>query len=333
MIDVMSSVLFLAAFDSQLKWCARLRDEFARRGFGWDVVVPDIRSALSIDQISAAGFTCVRSLPWEQMLQAATEADVVISALSGPQNETLSVDLGDRVRADGSAPVLITGWVGVIIENTTAGYLNRCASDVISVNSRGNLQQFRSVAACLGLPADNLLLTGLPLLDSARRPTREGPIRRVLFADQPTVPQRREDRLFLYERLLDYAVHHPDRKVVLKPRHRLDEDTFHRMRHHPESSLAGRALPGNFMIDYTSVTEQLPETDLVLSVSSTACLEAIDHGCRVGLILDLGVHEKLGNHVFVNSGLLRTFRTSSMNPLERSQTTSISALFSKNNSS
>ena len=303
----MSSVLFLAAFDSQLKWCARLRDEFGRRGFDWEVVVPDIRSALSVDQITAAGFTDVRSLPWQHMLQAATQADVVISALSGPQNETLLVDVGDRLRADGCAPVLVTGWVGVIIENATGGYLNRCASDVIAVNSRSDLEQFRTVAGCLGLPADNLLLTGLPLLDSARRPPRDGPIRRVLFADQPTVPQRAEDRHFLYQRLLEYAARHPDREVVLKPRHRLDEDTFHRMRHHPASLLAGRTAPENFMIDYTSVTEQLPYTDLVLTVSSTACLEAIDHGCRVGLILDLGVHEKLGNHVFVSSGLLRTF--------------------------
>ena len=26
-----------------------------------------------------------------------------------------------------------------------------------------------------------------------------------------------------------------------------------------------------------------------------------------GLVLDLGVHERYGNHVFLNSGLLRTF--------------------------
>ena len=37
------SVLFLAAFDSQLKWCARMRDEFRARGFSCDVVVPEVR--------------------------------------------------------------------------------------------------------------------------------------------------------------------------------------------------------------------------------------------------------------------------------------------------
>lgn len=36
-------------------------------------------------------------------------------------------------------------------------------------------------------------------------------------------------------------------------------------------------------------------------------LEAVDHGTRVALVLDLGVHERHGNHVFLDSGLLRTF--------------------------
>ncbi len=206
-----------------------------------------------------------------------------------------------------AGPVVVTGWVGVIIENATGGYLNRCAADVIAVNCQSDLRHFAGVADRLGLPTQNLLLTGLPILSSVRQPLREGPIRRILFADQPTVPRSPDERLFVYRRLIDYAEIHPERHVVLKPRHRLGEDTFHRMRHHPEALLAGQELPVNFTIDYAPVAAQLPTTDLLLTVSSTACLEAIDHGCRVGLVLDLGVHEKLGNHVFLTSGLLRTF--------------------------
>ena len=303
----MRSVLFLAAFDSQLKWCAHLRDEFAARGFGWQVLVPDVRSSLSAEQILAAGFSGVERVSWPETLEAAAKADVVVSALSGPTNDALLADLGRCLTTSRPGPVVVTGWVGVIIENATGGYLNRCASDVITVNSRSDLRHFTRVADQLGLPTDNLLLTGLPILSSTPQPPRAGPIRRVLFADQPTVPRTPQERLFVYERLLAYAEAHPDRDIVLKPRHRLGEDTFHRMRHHPEALLAGRELPANFTIDHAPVAAQLPTTDLVLTVSSTACLEAIDHGCRVGLVLDLGLHEKLGNHVFLNSGLLRTF--------------------------
>ncbi len=36
-------------------------------------------------------------------------------------------------------------------------------------------------------------------------------------------------------------------------------------------------------------------------------LTTVGSGCRVGLVIDLGVHERYGNHVFLASGLLRTF--------------------------
>jgi hypothetical protein len=79
------------------------------------------------------------------------------------------------------------------------------------------------------------------------------------------------------------------------------------MRFHPEVLLGGQQLPPNFRIDYTPVATLLPSVDLLVTVSSTACLEALDHGCRVALLLDLGVHERHGNHVFLGSGLLRTW--------------------------
>lgn len=301
------TVLFLAAFDSQLKWCGLLRDELARRDFDWRVVVPDVRSSLSSEQIAAAGFDAVQQLNWADTLAAALAADVVVSGLSGPTNESLLADLDARLGERGTPPVIVTGWVGVIIENRTAGYLNRCAADVVATNSHSDLAHFSRVAERLGLPTDNLLLTGLPILVGEGRAVRDGPIRRVVFADQPTVPRGADDRRYLYDRLLDYARAHPERQVRLRPRHRLGEDTFHRMRHHPESLLADVDQPVNFGIAHTPISQLLASTDLLLTISSTACLEALEAGCRVALPLDLGVHEKLGNHVFLDSGLLRTF--------------------------
>ena len=304
-MDIPRTVVFLAGFDSQLKWCARLRDEFVRRGFTARVVVPQARSALSEQQIRDAGFDRVEVLDGPGLLAAVRSSDVAVSALAGPANRSLSFALAE-LEPDGPGPVLVTGWVGVIIEKIIAGYLDRCGSDLVAVNSVPDLAQFRHAAGQLGLPADNLLLAGLPMLHRAT-PPRGGPIRRVLFADQPTVPTSASERTFVYHALIEYAETHPDREVVLKPRHRPDEGTYHRMRHHPEQLLAGVDRPPNFAIDYTPIVEALPATDLLLTMSSTACLEALDHGCRVGLVLDLGVHERYGNHVFIDSGLLRTF--------------------------
>ena len=119
--------------------------------------------------------------------------------------------------------------------------------------------------------------------------------------------QTREDRLYIYQRLLTYARTHPDRQVVLKPRHRIGEDTFHRMKFHPEVLLSGVRRPPNFSIDYTPISHRLADLDLMLTVSSTAALEAVGAGVRTAFIADLDVREQLGNHIFLDSGLLRTF--------------------------
>lgn len=302
------NALFIAAFDSQLKWCGRIRDEFAGRGYECRVVVPDVRSALSAQQIADAGFDRVDSMSWSDLLDVAVISDVVVCGLSGPITKGFSVELADRRRAAGVVgPVLITGWVGVIIEKITAGYLDRCGSDIVAVNSVADFDHFTTVGSRLGLPPDNLVLTGLPFLSPRPQPQRTGPIRRVLFADQPTVPGREVERRYVYQKLVDYAYEHPDREVILKPRHRPGEDTFHKMLYHPEAVLAGIEQPHNFKIDYTPIGDVLDSIDLMITMSSTACLEALDRGCRVALVLDLGVHERYGNQVFLDSGLLRTF--------------------------
>lgn len=301
------SALLIAAFDSQLKWCAGIRDELESRGFSCRVVVPDTRSALSARQIRDAGFDGVEHVDWSTLVASAIDSDVVVCSLAGPMTHRLSVDLA-RALPDGAVgPVLVSGWVGIIIEKITAGYLDRSGTDVVAVNSSTDLEHFRRTADALGMPADNLVLSGLPFLSADPAPQREGPIMSVLFADQPTVPREPAERLHVYRRLIAYARRHPERDVVLKPRHRPGEDTFHRMAHHPEDLLAGEDRPAGFRIDYTPIAEVLPRTDLMLTMSSTACLEAVDHGCRVALVLDLGVHERYGNHVFLDSGLLRSF--------------------------
>ena len=74
----------IAAFDSQLKWVAGIRDELVTRGFDCRVVVPEVRSALSAGQIAAAGFEAVESVGWAELLERAVASDVVICGLSGP---------------------------------------------------------------------------------------------------------------------------------------------------------------------------------------------------------------------------------------------------------
>lgn len=304
-------VLLIVAYDSQLKWARLLGERFTESGWTADYVAPsDIRSALSEEQIRAVGMTHIVRKPWDEIVRTSAESDAVVLGVQGPLVEQYSHDLDRYLTKTGhtAAPVVVAGWVGVIIEKETAGYLDRCCADVIAVNSRTDLARFTQVADRLGLPQSGLMLSGLPLLPPRSAPMAQGPVRTVVFADQPTVPASRDDRSYVYSRLVDYARKHPKRTVLLKPRHRPEEDTFHAMRHHPETLVAEfGALPANFKITYEPITDLLDTVDLLMTVSSTAALESVGRGVRTALIADLGIHEKLGNHVFLPSGLLTTF--------------------------
>jgi hypothetical protein len=304
------TAVLVAAFDSQLKWAEAIRRGLESRGFTCRLFVPsDIRHAVSDRQLAEHCDSRITYIPWTDLITASLSAEVVVLAIQGPQVQRFCHDLFDAVELTGaSPPITISGWVGVIIENITAGYLARYTTDIVAVNSRSDLATFQAVARNLDLPTDNLLLCGLPLLSGVHRNVAIGtPIETVMFADQPTVPQTREDRLYIYQRLMAYAHAHPDRQVVLKPRHRIGEDTFHRMKFHPEVLLANLKKPPNFSIDYTPISERLANLGLMLTISSTAALEAVGAGVRTAFIADLDVREQLGNHIFLGSGLLRTF--------------------------
>lgn len=310
------TALLVVSFDSQLKWANSLRVALEEVGFECRFIVPnDLRFSISPEQLAdfgasggGSGSVEIEYLPWQELLEESLTVDVVALVIQGSFVARFCHQLHDLVKQTGAlAPVTIAGWVGVIIHEITAGFLDRFAVDLVAVNSRSDLRTFGHVSAGLGLPTENLLLSGLPLLSEYRPAPVDGPIRTVLYADQPTMPSSHRDRLFVYEQLIAYAERHPDRTVVLKPRHRLEEGTIHRMKHHPEVVLEGIDLPSNLVIDYTPISERLNDLDLMLVLSSTAGLEAVGAGVRTAFIADLGVREPLGNHIFVDSGLLRTF--------------------------
>lgn len=299
-------VLLLANFDSSLKYAGRLAEAFAALGAEPDVRIPTTVAphGLGTEQVRAATGRPVTYEPWNRLVAAAAGADVVVPVFDGLTVERfireVHASAGDRM------PVVGAGYVGMALTDVEGGYLARSLADVVAVNSRSDLRDFRITARALGLPDDGLLLAGLALLPAAPAPQRSGPIRTVLFADQPTVPRRPADRTYLWDRLAAYAERHPDRTVLLRPRHRPGEDTFHRMEFSPVTWAASRALPANLRIDHTPIDRLIPEADLLLTVSSTAALEAVAAGVRVAFIAEWINNASL-NPRLLPSGLLRRF--------------------------
>jgi hypothetical protein len=299
-------VLLIANFDSGLKYVGRLAEAFAALGAEPDIRVPTtvVPHKLGPDQVAAATDRPVRYEPWEALVAAAGSSDAVVPVFEGPTVERFIREV--HLAAGPRMPVVGTGYVGMVLYDVVGGYLSRSLADVLAVNSRTDLAEFSRAAQGLGLPDDNLLLAGLALLPATPAPLRDGPIRTVLFADQPTVPRRLADRVHLWDRLLAYAERHPDRQVLLRPRHRPGEDTFHRMEHSPVGWAASRTLPPNLVVEHERIDALIPRSDLLLTVSSTAALEAIAGGTRVAFVAEW-VNDAALNPRLLPSGLLRRF--------------------------
>jgi hypothetical protein len=129
----------------------------------------------------------------------------------------------------------------------------------------------------------------------------------VVFAAQPSVPDTRADRTYLLNRLVEHARRHPEREVLLKLRSRPGEHTTH-IEELPYQRLArGLGLPANLRLVHGHMGEVLDRTDLLVTVSSTAALEALHRGVPTAVLTDLGIREALGNHHFVGSGCLASW--------------------------
>jgi len=299
-------VLLIANFDSGLKYVGRLADAVAALGAEPDIRVPTTVAPhkLGADQVAAATGRPIRYAPWDDLVRAAARSDVVVPVFEGPTVERFLREV--HAEAGGRMPVVGTGYVGMVLYDVVGGYLSRSLADVVAVNSRTDLAEFSRAARGLGMPEENLLLAGLALLPATTAPLRAGPIRTLLFADQPTVPRRAVDRTYLWDRLLGYARRYPERQVLLRPRHRPGEDTFHTMEHSPVAWAATRTLPANLVIEHAPIDTLIPRSDLLLTVSSTAALEAVAAGTRVAFVADW-VNDAALNPRLLPSGLLRRF--------------------------
>ncbi|PCN47525.1 hypothetical protein Csp2054_11670 [Curtobacterium sp. 'Ferrero'] len=131
-----------------------------------------------------------------------------------------------------------------------------------------------------------------------------GPGRRdsVVFAAQPSVPATREERAFLIRRLAETARAHPEWRVVIKVRATSGEHQTHH-EEHPYAELLPVDAPPNLVVESGPMAEHLARAVALVTVSSTAVLEAVAAGVPALTLTDFGVSRQLINEVFVGSGL------------------------------
>ncbi|KRC60688.1 hypothetical protein ASE14_06800 [Agromyces sp. Root81] len=308
-------LLVVADSDSYVKWGAA----FAR-GFpeSWRIELVVLQTPVqpSPRQLRAAlagsGFTAesVATVELDELGErlARTRPDVVLLALRGPLARVVAPIVGrgpDR-------PVLVSGFPGLTIPAEPKAIVYREQVDLIVLHSRREVREFRANAEQLGVAIEFGLAT-LPFLpDEAVTDVAADPQRTdLVFAAQAKVPAEREDRVRLLGWLAAAARRHPRRRVVVKVRARRGEAQTHaeafdyaELLDDPEVRRElGGTLPPNLVVEDGPMAAHLDRAAGLVTVSSTAVLEAVAAGLPVLLVDEFGVTPKLINTVFEGSGL------------------------------
>ncbi|WP_371669533.1 hypothetical protein OG985_18810 [Streptomyces sp. NBC_00289] len=250
----------------------------------------------------------LREVTAVEFLRAMAEEsyDVVVLALVGGGVQAMLHGLRRAWEGRAKRPVVVTGYVGVVYEKLADGLLLRHGADLVLANSRQDAERFRAVYDGVGADCSAVTEVALPFLGGAPYTGEHDPYT-VVFAAQPSVPDSRRDRAYLLDRLVRHARLHPEREVLLKLRSRPGEHTTH-IEELPYQKLAQRLdLPANLRLVYGHMGEVLDRTDLLVTVSSTAALEALHRRIPTVVLTDFGVREVHGNHHFVGSGCLASW--------------------------
>lgn len=308
-------LLVIADSDSYVKWGAAFASRLPR-GWSAELVVLTTPVQPSARQLHAAlagtsfEATAVPTVGLDELpeLLARIRPDAVLLALRGP---LVRVVAPIAARGPGR-PVLVSGFPGLTIPAEPKAIVYREQVDLIVLHSRREVRAFRANAVELGIPVEFGLAT-LAFLHGARAADAAAPepATDLVFAAQAKVPAERDDRVRLLGWLADAARRRPSRRVVVKVRARRGEAQTHAEAHDyaellgdPEVRRAlGGSLPPNLVVEDGPMADHLARAAGLVTVSSTAALEAVASGLPTLLIDEFGVTPKLINTVFEGSGL------------------------------
>jgi len=297
-------VVAIGDADSFVKWAAHLIDQVddisqhlllvqtplvvsdAQRG----AAVAGTRFAAHPQSVTRIGFGDVAS--W----LAKDTPDVVVLAGRAPFVRLLSREI-DRLSR---RPVVVSGVPGMSIPALRGALEYRRHCDLMVVHSRREVAAYQRLGRALGITVPVALAT-LPFAGGASRAVRSRGTD-LVFAAQALVPAERSERRRIAEILRLAAVADPSRRVVVKLRSRPGEVEAHQERDGYTDLLEN--APENLIFSFAPMSKALATAEGLVTVSSTAAIEAMAQGVPVIALNDFGIRPDLLNHVFTGSGLL-----------------------------
>jgi len=237
------------------------------------------------------------SLPLNEVLGTLRreQPDAVLIALRGPVAAVLIRLIAELPHR----PVIVTGLPGISIPATRKALAFRRQADLFVLHSKREIRDFTQLSREYGW-THRFALATLPFVEE--RTGANGTD--LVFAAQAVVPRTVDDRTRVLELLIAAARADPSRRVVIKVRGVAGERQTHEEHlSYPELLEQATDVPANLVVSSAPMSAALDEAQGLMTVSSTAAIEAIARGIPVITLDVFGVTGKLINTVFEGSGL------------------------------
>jgi putative glycosyltransferase DUF6716 len=292
----------IADSDSYLKWAAAFLGALPD-GTERELILietPVLPSAAQREAALAVGGVAPErlfSLPLADLLGALRREspDAVLIALRGPVAAVLIrmiAELPDR-------PVIVTGLPGISIPATRKALAFRRQADLFVLHSRREIREFTAMSRVYGW-THRFALATLPFVERRTGPAGTD----LVFAAQALVPPTLDDRARVLRMLIAAAREDPSRRVVIKVRGLAgDRQTHDEVVGYPELLTSIADPPANLVVSTAAMSIALNTAQGLMTVSSTAAIEAIARGIPVIALDVFGIGPQLINPVFEGSGL------------------------------
>jgi len=221
--------------------------------------------------------------------------DAVLVAVRGPVAAVLIRMIAELPHR----PVIVTGLPGISIPATRKALAFRRQADLFVLHSRREIREFTMMSREYGW-THRFALATLPFVEERTGATGTD----LVFAAQAIVPRAEEDRVRVLELLIAAARADLTRRVVIKVRGLAGERQTHdEWTSYPELLEQVPDAPANLIVSTAPMSAALDQAEGLMTVSSTAAIEAIARGIPVIALDIFGVTAKLINPVFEGSGL------------------------------
>jgi len=307
-------VVAIADTDSYVKWAAALLGGVGER---WDAALLVLETPLVVSDaqlasaLSGSGLARerVERIDYDRLVARLGQmrADAVVIGARGPLVRVLARDIA----ALPQRPVVVTGLPGISIPATRKAVVYRLQSDLFVVHSRREVREFGALSARTGY-AHRYALATLPFARGASVASGDADAVQsatagtdLVFATQAKVPAERAERLGIARLLIRAAEADPARRVVVKLRAASGEHQTHAEQDgYPELLASLGPLPPNLVTSTAPMREALAGAEGLVTVSSTAAIEAIARGIPVIALDTFGVSPQLINETLADADLL-----------------------------